>query len=210
VGVVGPRLLNADGSVQSSRRRFPTLATAIFESTWLQPWAPRRLLEHYYVLDQPYGVTVDLDWVTGAALMVRRESIDKAGVLDEGYFMYSEEMDWCRRIRDAGWRVVYLPAAQVVHHVGKSSEQAVAARHVHFQTSKVRYFCKHHGVLAAEALRLLLLGNYIWQLGLEGAKWLVGHRRPLRRERVAAYAEVLRSGLRPRGSTKAPPIAVES
>jgi GT2 family glycosyltransferase len=71
VGVVGPQLLNTDGSVQSSRRRLPTLATGFFESTWLQPYAPRQLLERYYVLDQPDDATLDVDWVKGAALMAR-------------------------------------------------------------------------------------------------------------------------------------------
>jgi N-acetylglucosaminyl-diphospho-decaprenol L-rhamnosyltransferase len=198
VGVIGPQLLNPDGSVQSSRRRLPTLATAFFESTWLQPYAPRRLLERYYVLDQPDGATLDVDWVKGAALMARREAIEQVGLLDEGFFMYSEELDWCRRFREAGWRVVYLPTAQIVHHEGKSSEQVLPARHIHFQTSKVRYFCKYHGRVVAEALRLFLLVNYAWQLGEEGAKWLVGHRRPLRAGRVATYWQVLRSGLRPR------------
>ncbi|RLC60970.1 MAG: glycosyltransferase family 2 protein [Chloroflexota bacterium] len=196
VGIVGPQLLNPDGSVQSSRRRFPTLATAFFESTWLQGYAPRRLLERYYVLDRPDDAVQDVDWVTGAAVMARREAIEQVGLLDEGFFMYSEELDWCRRFREAGWRVVYLPAAQIVHHVGKSSEQVVAARHIHFQTSKVRYFRKYHGSPAAEALRLFLLGNYVWQLGLEGAKWLLGHKRTLRAQRIAAYRQVLRSGLR--------------
>ncbi len=196
VGVVGPQLLNPDGSVQSSRRRFPTFLTALFESTWLQPLAPRRVLEHYYVLDQPDDATLDVDWVDGAALMARREAVEQVGLLDEGFFMYSEELDWCRRFRQAGWRVVYLPAAQIVHHRGKSSDQVVAARHIHFNTSKVRYFRKSHGAPVAEMLRLFLLGNYAWQLGLEGAKWLVGHKRPLRAERIAAYWQVLRSGLR--------------
>jgi len=196
VGVVGPQLLNPDGSVQSSRRRFPTLATAFFESTWFQPYAPRRLLERYYVLDQPDGVAQDVDWVKGAALMARREAIERVGPMDEGFFMYSEELEWCRRFRQADWRVVYVPTAQVIHYEGKSSEQVLPARHIHFQTSKVRYFRQYHGRTAAEVLRLFLLGNYAWQLGLEGAKWLVGYRRPLRAERVAAYWQVLHSGLR--------------
>ena len=199
VGVVGPQLLNPDGSVQSSRRRFPTLATAFFESTWLQPYAPRRLLERYYVLDQPDDAILDVDWVQGAALMARRGAIEHVGPMNEGFFMYSEELEWCHRFREAGWRVVYLPTAQVIHHAGKSSEQVLPARHVHFQTSKVRYFRQYHGRAAAEVLRLFLLGNYVWQLGLEGAKWLVGHNRPLRAGRVAAYWRVLRSGLRWRG-----------
>jgi N-acetylglucosaminyl-diphospho-decaprenol L-rhamnosyltransferase len=196
VGLIGPQLLNLDGSVQSSRRRFPTLATAFFESTWLQPCAPRSLLERYYVLDHPDDAVLDVDWVQGAALMVRREAIDQIGPMDERFFMYSEELDWCRRFREAGWRVVYLPGAQVIHHAGKSSEQVLPARHVHFQTSKVRYFRKYHGRIAAGLLRLFLLGNYAWQLGVEGLKWLIGHRRPLRAGRIAAYWQVLRSWLR--------------
>ncbi len=204
VGLIGPQLLNSDGSVQSSRRRFPTLLTALCESTWLEGYAPRRLLERYYILDRPDDVMQDVDWVTGAAMMARREAIEQVGPLDEGFFMYSEELDWCRRFRESstgssgrcGWRVVYLPAAQIVHHVGKSSEQVVAARHIHFQTSKVRYFHKYHGPLIAEMLRLFLLGNYVWQLGLEGLKWLLGHRRSLRAERVRCYVQVLRSRLK--------------
>jgi GT2 family glycosyltransferase len=197
VGVVGPQLLNEDRSVQSSRRRFPTLATALFESTWLQACAPRRLLERYYVHDQPDDVTLDVDWIKGAAVMARREAIEQVGPMDEGYFMYSEELDWCKRFKDAGWRVVYLPPAQIIHYGGKSSDQVVTWRHIYFQTSKVLYFCKHHGRFVGEMLRWFLLSNYVWQLGLEGAKWLVGHKRPLRAERVAAYRRVLRSSLLP-------------
>lgn len=196
VGIVGPQLSYPDGSIQSSRRRFPTLATAFFESTWLKPYAPRRLLERYEFLDRPDDVVQDVDWLYGAALMTRREAIEQVGPMDESFFMYSEELDWCRRFREAGWRVVYLPTAQIVHHEGKSSEQVVAARHIHFQTSKVRYFHKYHGRIVAEALRLFLLCNYVWQLGLEGAKWLAGHKRPLRAERIAAYRQVLGSRLR--------------
>ncbi|MCS7178112.1 MAG: glycosyltransferase family 2 protein [Anaerolineae bacterium] len=200
VGIVGPQLLNPDGTVQSSRRRFPTLGTALFESTWLQPYAPRRLLMHYYVLDRPDHEIQDVDWVTGAALMARREAVEQVGPLDEGFFMYSEELDWCRRFREAGWRVVYLPTAQVIHHEGKSSEQALPARHIHFQTSKVRYFRKYHGPVAAETLRAVLLGNYLWQIGLEGAKWLLGHQRPLRAARIGAYRQVVQALIRGLGA----------
>jgi GT2 family glycosyltransferase len=195
VGVVGPQLLNPGGSVQSSRRRFPTLMTGLFESTWLQPLAPRNVLRRYYVLDQPDDAIQEVDWLFGACFLVRREVIQQVGALDEDFFMYSEEMDWCRRIRQAGWKVVYLPQAQVIHYGGKSSDQVVAQRHIYFQTSKVRYFRKHHGALTAGVLRVALLAMYAWQLVLEAAKGAVGHKRALRRERVRAYWQVLRSGL---------------
>jgi len=127
VAVVAPQLLNSDGSLQPSRYRFPTFATAFFESTWLEPIAPRQLLDRYYVRDLPEDQVCDVDWVRGAALLVRRAAIDAVGPLDEGFFMYSEELDWCRRFRDAGWRVVYLPTAQVIHHGGKSSDAVFGA-----------------------------------------------------------------------------------
>lgn len=198
VGAIGPQLLNPDGSVQSSRRRFPTLATGFFESTWLQGLAPG-VLRRYYALDLPDDATAEVDWLTGACIMAPRAIYERIGGLDEGYFMYSEELDWCRRIVVAGWRVVYHPAARVVHHVGQSSDQAVTARHINFQQSKLRYYRKYHGRAAAGALRLFLLANYAGQLVLEGIKGVLGSKRDLRRQRVHAYAAVLRSGLRPAG-----------
>lgn len=199
VGVVGPQLLNEDRSIQSSRRRFPTMATAFVESTWLERIAPSSIFTHYYARDLPEDEPVDVDWIVGACMMVRRKTIDHVGVMDEAYFMYSEELDWCRRIKDAGWRVIFLPGAQVIHYEGKSSEQAVTARHINFQRAKLRYFLKHHGAPSALLLRIFLLLTYCWQLLLEGLKGVVGHRRLLRWQRVKAYWQVLRSGLRPAG-----------
>jgi N-acetylglucosaminyl-diphospho-decaprenol L-rhamnosyltransferase len=196
VGALGPKLLNPDGAVQSSRRRFPTLATAILESTALQQWwRNNAVLHRYYVLDQPDDAVQDVDWVVGACLLARRESFTKVGLLDETFFMYSEEMDWCYRLKKAGQRVVFLPDARVVHHGGQSSRQVVAAQHIHFQRSKIYFFRKHHGLIFAEVLRIFLFANYGYQLGMESLKWLLGHKRALRAERVRAYSQVLRSGL---------------
>ncbi|MCP4359332.1 MAG: glycosyltransferase family 2 protein, partial [Chloroflexi bacterium] len=167
VGVVGAQLLNEDGSVQSSRRRFPKLTTAFFESTWLQPWAPRSILADYYVTDVADGETVEVDWVMGACIMTRAEVVMQVGGMDEAYFMYSEELDWCRRIKTAGWRVMYLPAAQITHYQGKSSEQVVVQRHILFNQAKLRYILKYHGRAAATMLRLFLLLNYLWQMKVE-------------------------------------------
>lgn len=200
-GVVGPRLRFPDGSIQSSRRRFPTLGTALFESTLLEQWWPHNPLARAYRLENvPDDHVQDVDWLVGACLLVPRRVLAQVGTWDEGFFMYSEELDLCRRIRTAGWRVVFVPQAEVIHYEGKSSEQVVAARHVRFQTSKVRYFAKYHGRVASEGLRLFLLGTYVWQLIEEGVKWLLGHKRPLRASRVRAYWIVLRSGLRPQAS----------
>ena len=197
VGAIGPQLLNPDRSVQSSRRRFPTLATAFFESTWLQGLAPRRLLTHYYMDDVPATTPHAVDWLNGACTVFRREVLDRVGVYDaQNFFMYSEELDLCRRVKEAGWQIVYLPEAQIIHYVGKSSEQVVAARHIYFQTSKVHYFRKWHGSFQANILRLFLLSQYAWQIGLESLKGTLGSKRDLRKQRVKVYWQVIRTGLK--------------
>jgi len=197
VGALGPQLLYPDGAVQSSRRRFPGLGAAFLEGTFLQPWFPNSgVLRRYYVLDRADDETQEVDWLVGACLLLRRAALDEVGSLDERFFMYSEEMDWCYRAKARDWKVVYLPTARVIHHEGKSSEQVLPVRHVQFQRSKVLFFRKHRGGWRAEVLRLYLLATYLWQTFLESLKWLVGHKRPLRQQRVAAYWQVLRSGLK--------------
>jgi len=196
VGALGPQLLNPDGTIQSSRRRFPTLATAFLESTVLQPWFQgSKILKRYYLLDRPDDEIQPVDWVVGAALLIRRQALHQVGPLDEEFFMYSEELDWCYRLKAQGWEVVYLPTAQVVHQEGRSSEQVLPARHIHFQRSKVLFFKRYYG-WRGEVLRWFILSTYLYLFVLEGLKWLVGHKRPLRRERVAAYWRVLSSGLK--------------
>lgn len=209
LGMVGPQLRYADNSPQPGYRRFPTPITGFFESTWLgrawpaNPWA-RRL----HMADWAVPFRRDVDWLVGAAMLCRRAALvnlpSGPGAIkhqggqpfDEGFFMYSEELDLCRRIKAAGWRIVFVPEAVVIHYEGKSSEQVVAARHIRFNTSKVRYWRKWFGPRWAEALRRYLLLEFHVQVALERAKWLLGHRRDLRRQRIAAYHEVIASGLR--------------
>jgi N-acetylglucosaminyl-diphospho-decaprenol L-rhamnosyltransferase len=193
VGIVGPQVLNDDGTTQSTRRRFPTVLTGIFESTWFQGYAPRRVLDHYYVTDQPDGGTFEVDWVQGCALMARRAVYDQIGELDPGYIMFSEELDWCRRAKESGWRVVYVGEAHITHYGGKSTDQVQTNRHIYFQQSKLRYFRKFHGRGVAFALRLFLLLSYIAQIALEGLKALLGSKRKMRRARIATYIQVIRA-----------------
>lgn len=196
VGIVGPHTLNTDGTTQSSRRRFPTTLTAFFESTWLQGIAPQSVLDDYYVTAPPDEAVLDVDWMQGSALMVRREVYEDIGGMDTDFVMYSEEMDWCKRAKDAGWRVVYLGTAQITHHGGKSSEQVSTRKHIWFQQSKIRYFRKHHGRAFAAVLYVFLYLSYVCQLVLESIKGLLGSKRDLRRERVQMYWQILRSGFR--------------
>ena len=202
VGMVGPRLRYADGTPQESTRRFPTPLTGFFESTWLgrlwpgNPWS-RRL----HMADWQVNFRHDVDWIVGAAMLARREALEQVrmaaynGPFDEGFFMYSEELDLCRRIKEAGWRIVYVPESLVIHYEGRSSEQVVAARHIHFNTSKVYYYRKYFGHRWAEIMRRYLLFEFRWQMWVERAKRLLGSKRDLRAARIDAYKEVLASGL---------------
>lgn len=198
VGAVGPLLQNPDGSVQPSRRRFPSLATGLVESTpvaW--HWPDNAVARRYHMADVPADAAGPVDWVTGAAILLRSSALAAAGGFDEGFFMYSEELDLCRRLADAGWAVHFCPAARIMHHEGRSSAQVAAARHLSFQRSRVRYFHKHHGAAAAGIVRVGILAAYAGELGIEALKWLLGHQRALRRARIAAYWNLLRDGLRP-------------
>ncbi|MCY4091912.1 MAG: glycosyltransferase family 2 protein [Caldilineaceae bacterium] len=196
IGAIGPQLRYADGALQSSRRRFPGPLTGFFESTWLERTWPRNpWTRHYHLADWPADARQDVDWLVGAALLVRGEALTALGGFDPQFFMYSEETDLCRRIRRAGWRVVYDPAAIVIHAEGRSSGQVSARRHILFNRSKVRYARKWHGPLWAALLRCYLLAEFRLQIACESLKAFLGHKRDLRRDRIAAYRDVLRSNL---------------
>ncbi len=196
VAVVGPRLLNADGSPQSSRRRFPTLATAFLESTILQSCFPDLPhLRRYYCLDRPDDLAQAVDWLMGACLLLRRSALDEVGLLDERFFMYFEETDWCKRAQEADWRVLYQPQAQVRHLAGQSSAQDLSRSHIYFTDSKAKYYAKHFGPVVGRLVRWLLMLDYALRLAEEGVKLALGHKPALRRERIAMYRAVLRWGL---------------
>ena len=197
VGIAGPRLLNPDGTLQPSRRRFPTIATALVESTPLQRFfQDSPILSRFYMADQAENEEQYVDWISGAALICRREALAQVGPFDPGFFMFSEEVDLCRRATQAGWRVAYVPQARITHYGGGSTGQAVPSRHIHFNTSKARYFRVHEGRIVGRLIRLYLLATYVGQAMSEGAKWLLGHKRSMRAGRLRMYAQVLRSGLR--------------
>jgi GT2 family glycosyltransferase len=203
VALVAPRLRYPDGTVQPTRRRFPERLTPVFESTIFHDWWPDNRWARRYLMrdDEPgSGGPEEVDWVVGAAMMVRRKAIARAGGFDERFRMYSEEVELCWRLRRHGWKVSYLPSVEVTHHEGASTRQDASSRQVEFDTSRVRLARRMYGAGAAEIVRAGLLGGYALQLGREGVKWLLGHRRELRRQRIALYVGGLRSRLRDRGA----------
>ncbi len=118
---------------------------------------------HDWAVDHP----VDVDWVSGACLAVRRAALAQVGLLDEGFFLYFEDVDWCLRMRRAGWRVVYHPGIPVVHLGGASEPGRSAANRLYYQ-SMARFYRKHYGRLWGWAIHALGLG-YRLLLGAKGA-----------------------------------------
>ncbi len=197
VAVVGPRLRYPDGRTQPSRRRFPTPATFFLESTQLQRFLPRtRVLDRYYVAERSDEEIQDVDWLVGACLCVRADAARGVGLFDERFFLYSEEIDWCRRFRAAGWRVVYDPRAEVVHLEGGSSRQDLLARDLSFQESKLRYVEKWHGPRLAALFRTYLVAEYLARGAEELVKLALGSRVAERRERLRLIGGYLRHAAR--------------
>lgn len=125
VGIIGPRLLNTDGTLQYSCRRFPNPLAALFRNTIFGKLFPNnKYTRDYLMSDLPHDKTTDVDWVSGAALYAREEFMLKAGLLDEEFFMFSEDVDWCFRCWNAGFKVVYLPQSVITHAIGRSTDKA--------------------------------------------------------------------------------------
>jgi len=148
-GIVGAQLRNADGSFQASHASFPTLAQEFLMLSGLG----RALYGPWYPSHGPdAGRARRVDYVGGACLLARRAAFDDVGGLDEGFFMYAEEIDLCLRLRQAGWEVWYQPAAQVIHVGHASSRHRRTEREGDLYRSRVRFFRKHHGPRAARLL----------------------------------------------------------
>jgi len=152
VGVVGPQLRFPDGSVQPSCRRFPTLGSAIARRSPLRRALGQSSLNaRHLMLDVDHGETRDVDWMLGACLMTRREALDDVGTLDERFYLYVEDIDWCLRMHQHGWRVIYLPAAQIIHHhLAVTDHRWLTWRTAVHAWGMVRYLAKH-GVRAPAA-----------------------------------------------------------
>jgi hypothetical protein len=175
VGVSGARLFNQDGSLQVSCFPEPTLGREIwrlFHMDRLRPLAVYPM--DTWPLDRPQYVHTLL----GACLLIRHEVLDQVGLMDEGYFMYSEEVDLCHRIQRAGWLLAWVPQAQIIHYGGQSTKQVAQDMFLRLYRGKIRYFRKNNGWLAAQAYKLILIAASLGRLMLTP---LVVFERPAKR-----------------------------
>lgn len=145
VGILGPRILNPDGTVQYSARSFPTLAASFFRNSFLGRLFPgNRYTRQYLQSDWDHADTRDVDWVSGAAMLIRREALADLGGLDEDYYMYVEDVDICWRARKAGWTVLFCAESEIRHKKARASDLAPNRMIYHHHRSMYLFFRKHY------------------------------------------------------------------
>ncbi len=145
IGIVGPRILNPDGTLQYSCRRFPNPVAALFRNTPLGKLFPNNpYTRDYLMTDWDHNSVREVDWVSGAALFIRKQVYAQLGGFDEQFFMYCEDMDLCYRAWQAGWKVVYFPDAVIYHAIGRSTDLVANKMIRTFHQSMYRYYKKHY------------------------------------------------------------------
>jgi GT2 family glycosyltransferase len=156
-GIVGPKLLNPDGSLQYSCRRFPNPVAAIFRNTPLGRLFPQnRYTRDYLMLDWDHNSVREVDWVSGAAMLVRREGFMQLGGFDEQFFIYVEDVDLCYRAWQAGWKVLYYPEAVIIHAIGRSTDLVANKMIITFHQSMYKFYKKHYARKTPLYLRPLI------------------------------------------------------
>lgn len=188
VGAVGARLLNADGTFQASFADFPTLLSELLLLTKLSKVFCSSTYPSYPA--EQSTTTRAVDWVVGACLMARRRAIDDVGQLDEDYFMYTEETDWCYRLWKRGWGVYYLSEVKIPHWSGQSSGKAPERKRSQLYRSKLLFLRKHRGRVSSEVFRFAVRGTAALSLCRALPACVIGSQ--FARARARSYALLLR------------------
>jgi hypothetical protein len=182
-GLVSGILLNPDRSIQSAGYRFPTLTQSFLDFFPLHDRLVASSLNGRYSAGDglsPYAV----DHPLGACMLVRRDVIDQIGLLDEEYFMYSEEIDWCRRIAAGGWTILIAPAASIIHYGGQSTRQASDAMFLQLHRSRARYFAQYHSHAYLRTVERMA----------SAACWWAGRTDETRAQQLHSVSEIYRTG----------------
>jgi GT2 family glycosyltransferase len=159
VGIAGAQLFNADGSKQNSIANFPSLATELLNKNFLRWLFPGT----FPGKERDYPEPIEVDSVIGACMMVRRETVEQVGLLDENYFLFLEETDWCYRMKKVDWKIYHVPQAEVYHFQGKSAETVKKEARIEFYRSRYHFFKKNRGSLQWFILLIGLLIRLVFE-----------------------------------------------
>jgi N-acetylglucosaminyl-diphospho-decaprenol L-rhamnosyltransferase len=144
IGCLGPDLRNPDGSPYPTGRRFPSVFVGALHAVLGTVWPDNPATRRYHMTNLDRSIPIQVDWVSGACMVLRRETWDEVGGFDEGYFMYAEDMDLCLRVARAGWRVVFDGGARVEHTVGGSTRHRPFRKVVDHHRSALRFYVRHY------------------------------------------------------------------
>jgi len=176
VGIMGPRVVNINGSTQGSARSFPTLHTALFgRSSLLTRLFPNNRFSRANILTlgSDGKKLIEVDWVSGSCMIVRRKAMKDIGAMDERFFMYWEDADWCKRMWLQGWKVVYNPSVSIMHYVGASSSKSIFRSVFSFHRSTYKFFKKYNqdsSFLLHPSIKLILYLRFCLVILMHGAK----------------------------------------
>lgn len=201
VGLLGPRVLNPDGTLQRSCSTLPNLWGLTSRALYIDKLIPgNRVTGTLFMSYWEYDSIREVEVISGCCMLIRRDTVKQVGLMDDRFFFYAEEIDWCYRIRQSGWQVYFLPAAEIIHYGGQSTEDCIGEMHTQYFRSRLQYYEKHFshfGYLIARLLSVLQVGSrlvYHWcsqpfliEKGRENAKrkvslyrsalwWLLGKR----------------------------------
>ena len=175
IGLLGPRMVNADGNLQRSCMGFPTLWNMFCRSFALDTIFPNSTLFCGHLMTHwDHASARDVEVVNGCFWVVRTDALRDVGPLDEDYFFYGEDMDWCKRFHDKGWRVFYYPAVEAIHYGGASAVNAPVKYHVELHRANMQYYRKHHSTAAYFAFYILTVIHPVVRIAVHGMAHLLG------------------------------------
>jgi GT2 family glycosyltransferase len=183
VADVGPRVFNPDMTQQSTCRRFPTVWNNFCTATHLATiFKGRRFFAGEHMFYFPHDRTLMVDVIVGCFSMIRRAAFDEVGLLDEDLFMYGDDVDWCRRARNAGWEVVFYPHARAIHDRGKTTAPFPVRFAVAQQRSVLHYWRKHHTLLGVLGIRAIMLFHHFLRYAIAALSAAAQTRKDLKNE----------------------------
>jgi len=193
VGIIGPKVLNTDLSLQHSCRTLPTCRDALFRALKLDTTFPRSsFFGRHQMMNWDYSEIREVGILSGCFWMIRRSALLQTGLLDTRFFFYGEDMDFCRRFHSNGWKVVFYPGAQIVHHGGASSSKEPARFWIEMQRANLQYWLKHNGKASTVAYYSCLVLHNLIRLAGYGAQSMVASGA---RDAVSVKLEKSRRGL---------------
>lgn len=162
IAVLGPKVLNPDGSLQPNCREFPTFWKNMCRTLAIDKLFPTsKMFGGYYMMNWSHDTTQEVDYLSGCFMMIRRSAIDQVGLFDENFFFYAEDKDWCKRFWKAGWKVVYFPEAHATHYLAGSSDKDPVKLYIQQTRANLQYYAKHH---SRTAKLMFIITNIVHQV----------------------------------------------